>query len=417
MLALGGAPPKAQMAECRSPHSPAATSAASTAAAFPAARIYAAVLPFTSASFLALSAFTPWLEVDVKKSYPEASPDDVAKMVASRSALFSFSHGVCSVCIAGWAGMLSDRFGRRICASLPAVGQAVGYSLLALVVWYDLGVYYALAAWTLTGALGGTFVFLAAAFAYIADFTRSGGRGRAFSRLDSIMLYVACIGPLFSGPLVAAVGYAGVWALAAGMYAVAALLFATAPPSPQPAAPRASLGGWVHSFTPLLLLRLVSERRGQLLGLVLAFLLATGGVQAGVQGFVLYAQRYLGWGQDMLGLFSALFSALGATLILFVHPIACRLLGSAPSDLSMVRASYLLPLAYFAALAALPTAATEAAPSPPLSLAPSPSLFPPLSTSLSLPPYPSPPPSPPHLPLRRHQPPLASRSPRPSACL
>ena len=47
--------------------------------------------------------------------------------------------------------------------------------------------------------------------------------------------------------------------------------------------------------------------------LVLAFLLATGGVQAGVQGFVLYAQRYLGWGQDMLGLFSALFSALFTT--------------------------------------------------------------------------------------------------------
>ena len=96
----------------------------------------------------------------------------MAGIVAERIAIFSFANAIPAVFVAGWAGKLSDHFGRRRCAALPALGQAAGMLLLAVAAHLNLSWQWSLVGWTVTGLLGGPYVFLAAAFAYIADFTR-----------------------------------------------------------------------------------------------------------------------------------------------------------------------------------------------------------------------------------------------------
>jgi MFS family permease len=317
-------------------------------------RLYIAVLSYFSVAFMAVSGLPAYLMAIVQRDNHRASRDDVAKMVASLMAIFSFANGCSALLVAGWAGKLSDHFGRRRCAAVPAMGQAIGMGLLALAAHLELSWQWSLAAWVTTGLFGGPFVFLAAAFAYIADFTLVGGRGKAFSRLDSIILYVACVGPVLGGPLVDRLGFVGLWGISACMYAVSAIFFATAPPSPQVVPPPASAAEWARSFTPVLLVRMLLDAQCRMGPLALAFLLATGGVQAGVQAFILYAQRYLDWREEKIGLYVAPFSALGATLILIAHPLATYLLKRPPTDLSMVRAAYFGPVLYFTLLAAFP---------------------------------------------------------------
>mmetsp|Transcript_9499 Transcript_9499/g.31591 ORF Transcript_9499/g.31591 Transcript_9499/m.31591 type:complete len:502 (-) Transcript_9499:666-2171(-) len=318
-------------------------------------RMYIGVLSYFSVAFMAVSGLPAYIMDIVQRDHPRASRDEVAKMTAYLTAIFSFSNACSALLVAGWAGKLSDHFGRRRCAAVPALGQAIGMGLLALAAHLRLSWQWSLAAWVTTGLLGGPYVFLSAAFAYIADFTRISGRGKAFSRLDAIILYVACVGPVLGGPLVARLGFVGLWGISASMYAISAAFFAIAPPSPQVVPPPASRAEWARSFTPVLLFRMVSDARGRMAPLALAFLLATGGVQAGVQAFILYAQRYLDWKEEMIGLFVAPFSALGATMLLVAHPLATFVLKRPPTDLSMVRAAYFGPVLYFSLLAAFPS--------------------------------------------------------------
>ena len=184
------------------------------------------------------------------------------------------------------------------------------------------------------GAFGGAFVFLAAAFAYIADATPPVARGRAFSTLDGMLLLVAAAGPLVGSAIIQvrenvgepkimnsimtarvyctdmlgtrtqSLGYVGVWAACSIVYACAAIAFTGAPPSKQPppkarALPRAppaaarhhhhhnsafmsatrnlqAQPSWLSSSTPALLCRLLAQR--SLRPLCVAFLLAGGGV-------------------------------------------------------------------------------------------------------------------------------------------
>lgn len=319
--------------------------------------MYAAVLSYFSIAFLGVSGLPAFLMEQVETEDPGGTRDELSQRMALRLAVFQFSHGLCVFFVAGWAGKLSDHFGRRRCAALPALGQALGMTVLAFAAYTRVHWAWSLAGWTITGLLGGPYVFLSAAFAYIADFTSVRGRGKAFSWLDSLILYVACIGPLFGGELVSHLGFVGLWGLSALMFAISAALFATAPPSPQVLAPPPQCSEWLTSFTPVLLFRFMTAANCRLGALTVAFLLATGGVQGGVQAFILYAQRYLDWKEEQIGFFVAPFSALGATMILLVHPVATCLLRRPPSDLSMVRAAYFAPLVYFSLLAIFPSQA------------------------------------------------------------
>jgi len=148
-------------------------------------RMYIGVLSYFSVAFMAVSGLPAYIMDIVQRDHPRASRDEVAKMTAYLTAIFSFSNACSALLVAGWAGKLSDHFGRRRCAAVPALGQAIGMGLLALAAHLRLSWQWSLAAWVTTGLLGGPYVFLSAAFAYIADFTRISGRGKAFSRLDA----------------------------------------------------------------------------------------------------------------------------------------------------------------------------------------------------------------------------------------
>lgn len=156
----------------------------------PLVMVYAAVLSYFSVAFMGLSTLPAWLQSCVVSENPDATLDEVAAIYGSRFSAFTFVQGTLIALVAGWAGALSDRFGRRQCAALPAIGQAVGSAVLAVTAYYELDWRVGLAGWAVSGALGGPLVFLAAAFAYIADWTPQERRGRAFSGLEGAMLYV-----------------------------------------------------------------------------------------------------------------------------------------------------------------------------------------------------------------------------------
>ena len=198
--------------------------------------VFLAVAIYISVGFLEQSALPSFLAHVALLSNRSASPDDVSHAVTSHMGICSLSLGVMAVIVAGWAGRLSDLFGRRLMAFLPAIAQAAAVAFLSVAAFLELGWQYTAVAWALQGLCGGPFVFLAAAFAYLADHKRdrqAGERGRAFSMLDSMLLLVASVGPLVGSALVARVGYAGAFAACSLVYTAAALVFVLAPPSPQ----------------------------------------------------------------------------------------------------------------------------------------------------------------------------------------
>ena len=152
--------------------------------------VYVAVLSYFSVAFMGLSTLPAWLQSCVIAENPDATPDEVAVIYGARYSAFTFVQGTVIALVAGWAGALSDRFGRRRCAALPAIGQAAGSAVLALTAYYELDWRVGLAGWTVSGALGGPLVFLAAAFAYMADWTPQERRGWTFAGLEGSMLYV-----------------------------------------------------------------------------------------------------------------------------------------------------------------------------------------------------------------------------------
>ena len=196
--------------------------------------------------------------------------------------------------------------------------------------------------WLLSVAFFRAFVFMAA------------GRGRSFSMLDSLVLFVASAGPLVGAPIVAKVGFSGAFALCGAIYTLAACALLLAPPSPQPVA-RASTAchTWVVSSTPALLWRNLLRTR-KLRGLCASFVLAMGGATGGASTVVYYGQRYLGWRQQQIGIFFGGFSMTGALLVMIVHPLVSWVSGRRVSDLTMVRYAYAGPVLYFALVAALP---------------------------------------------------------------
>ena len=318
--------------------------------------VFIAVAVYISVGFLEQSALPSFLAHVEVVAHPNATMDEISHAVTSHMAACSLSLGLFAVTVAGWAGRLSDRFGRRSMAVIPAVGQAIGMALVALAAYYELDWRYVVAAWAAQGLFGGPFVFLAAAFAYLADHKKSEAakeRGRAFAALDSLLLFVAAVGPFVGGLLVRKVGFSGAFGLCALIYFAAALAFALAPPSPQrPAQPSSTCNAWLLSSTPALLWRML--RTPKMRPLCAAFLLAMGGLNGGAISVVFYGQRYLGWGQQQIGYYIGAFSVLGGLMIVCVHPTASWLLGRPISDLTMVRFAYILPLAYFMLLAALP---------------------------------------------------------------
>ena len=326
----------------------------------PLVMVYVAVLSYFSVAFMGLATLPAYLQGVVIRDNPGASTEQVAAIYGNRFLVFTLLQGSLSVLVAGWAGRLSDRFGRRRCASLPAIGQAVGTGILAAAAYFQLDWRIALAGWAITGVLGGPYVFLAAAFAYIADWTTAEGRGRAFAGLEGVMLYVSAVGPLMAGPLLQlwgslaaseddrdSVGFAGLWGMCAIVYAVPAFCFALAQPSPQVLTPPAPCGRWVATSTPVLVARLLCEGRGGLNRLCIAFLLSLSSSMGGVQAFLLYAQSFLGWKEAKIGVFVAAFSGVTGSLILLSTLLLPRLLArcgrAPPHDLTMVRGAYLGP--------------------------------------------------------------------------
>ena len=318
--------------------------------------VFVAVAIYISVGFLEQSALPAFLaEVEIKK-FPNATKDQISLAVTGHMAMCTLSLGILAVIVAGWAGRLSDRFGRRTMACIPALGQAVSMVLLAIAAYEELDWHYVVAAWAAQGVCGGPFVFLAAAFAYIADHRQrdaAAKRGRAFAALDALLLYVGCIGPLVGTVLVSKVGFWGAFAACAGVYTVAALTFALAPPSPQPPAkPAGACRAWAASATPVMIVRAL--RTARLRVLCVAFLFAMGGSTGGAISVVFYGQRYLNWGQQQVALYFVGFGASSATMILALQPALSRLRGRTLTDHDMVRIAYLGPTVYFGLLGVLP---------------------------------------------------------------
>lgn len=319
-------------------------------------QVFLAVMIFVSVGFLEGSALPTFLQTEYVRSHHNATKDEIEVAVSTQSAAFSFLKGIPAVAVAGWAGRLSDRFGRRTMAFVSAMGQALGMLLVAIAAYYECSWQIIACAWAVQGLFGGAFVFLAAAFAYLADWRQQAEatkRARAFAALDSTLLMVAGLGPLAGGPLVAQIRFSGAFAVCAGMYAIAATVFFFAPPSPQRTVrPASGCSEWCLSSTVALLWRMLFRRRLNVL--CVGFLLGMLGVSSGAGCLVFYGQRFLGWDQMHIAALLAIFSSTGSIFCFVVQPLACKLFRRRVSDLTIVRVAYIGPILYFTLVAMLP---------------------------------------------------------------
>ena len=325
------------------------------------ALIYASLIVNITFALTIQSSLAPFFLSLAKHAEPSASKDELEKATAYHVSVATFTAGGLAVAVAGWAGRLSDRVGRRACALANITGQLAMALLLVLVASRPhLGWAYGAAAWGVQGLFGGAYVFLATMMASVADWYPPEERGAAFSGLEGSMLLVAAVGPLVGGQVVEHAGFAAAFALCAGGIFLSGVLFVLAPPSPQPPSPpMPGCTSWLRSSTPALLFRLCADRRLRLLSL--AFLFGTGGLQGGALTFVLYAQRFLSWGAGDIGEYMSAFSGTCAALLLLNLAAVTWLCGRArPSPLAYVRAGYAAPFLFFGLLAVIAGMAPDA---------------------------------------------------------
>ena len=86
--------------------------------------VFVAVAIYISVGFLEQSALPAFLaDVEIKK-FPNATKDQISLAVTGHMAMCTLSLGILAVIVAGWAGRLSDRFGRRTMACESHLGRA-----------------------------------------------------------------------------------------------------------------------------------------------------------------------------------------------------------------------------------------------------------------------------------------------------
>ena len=100
--------------------------------------VFLAVAVYISVGFLEQSALPAFLAHVALLANSSATKDEISEAVTSHMAVCTLSLGVIAVGVAGWAGRLSDKFGRRTMAVLPAAGQSLGMVFLSVELMRDL---------------------------------------------------------------------------------------------------------------------------------------------------------------------------------------------------------------------------------------------------------------------------------------
>jgi DHA1 family tetracycline resistance protein-like MFS transporter len=227
--------------------------------------------------------------------------------------------------VALWAGMqflfspvigsLSDRYGRRPVILISAAGLAADFALLALApnLWWL----------ALARILGGiTSSSFTTTFAYMADFTPSEGRSRAFGLIGAAYSAGFIAGPLIGGLLGEFGPRVPFWA-AAGLGTLAFLYGLLVLPESLPADRRMPFS-WARAnpFGALKLLRTHPE----LTGLAWVYFLLYFAHHVFSTVFVLYAAFRYGWSTWEVGMALALWGVLDVILqALLVGPVVKRI--------------------------------------------------------------------------------------------
>ena len=94
--------------------------------------VFVAVAIYISVGVIEQSALPAFLAHAEIIASPNATKDDIERAVTSHMGVCRAWSGALAVAVAGWAGRLSDRFGRRPMAFFPALGQAVAMAGMAV---------------------------------------------------------------------------------------------------------------------------------------------------------------------------------------------------------------------------------------------------------------------------------------------
>ena len=119
------------------------------------ALIYASLIVNITFALTIQSSLAPFFLSLAKHADTSASKDELEKATAYHVSVATFTAGGLAVAVAGWAGRLSDRVGRRACALANIAGQLAMALLLVLVASRPhLGWAYGAAAWGVQGLFG-----------------------------------------------------------------------------------------------------------------------------------------------------------------------------------------------------------------------------------------------------------------------
>jgi DHA1 family tetracycline resistance protein-like MFS transporter len=211
---------------------------------------------------------------------------------AAVASLLMPTYAACQLVAGPVLGKLSDRYGRRRILLISQLGTLAGFILLA----EATTLWMVFAGRALDGLTAGN---LTVAQAYIADHTPPERRARSFALIGIAFGIGFLFGPVISGALSHAYGYAAPFWAAAAMSGTAILgtLFLLPPDRPAGDLPEARVQESLGRRLGLLDWRtyLGYFRRPVLGGLLAQFFLYMFAFSLFTGGFALFAERYLAW--------------------------------------------------------------------------------------------------------------------------
>ncbi|XP_060079591.1 lysosomal proton-coupled steroid conjugate and bile acid symporter SLC46A3-like [Ylistrum balloti] len=143
-----------------------------------------------------------------KTSQMSKEQTSVQEATAKLNIYLSLAGGIPAVFANLMFGTFSDTFGRKFLFILPTVGSFLRCSIVLIIMYLKIDVYYFLIAFVIEGSLGYFLGMLQASYAYMADITAANDkRSFAITLVEVSLGFGSLLGFLVSGYLIKSVGF------------------------------------------------------------------------------------------------------------------------------------------------------------------------------------------------------------------
>eukprot|EP01139_Manchomonas_bermudensis_P010197 Amastigsp_a340061_23.p1 type:complete len:498 gc:universal Amastigsp_a340061_23:1-1494(+) len=250
----------------------------------------------------------------------------VSTLSAKWSLAITLTQSLPAVLVAGTLGVLSDARGRRLTLVPPCLATSASTLIVFATAWYRLPLSGLLVAGVVSGLGGGSATLFLGCFSYVADVTHAIHRSISFAVVESMLYAGVVAGQFLAGPLIAAVGYASVFAGTATLSLVVSYLALNMPESlAVNAAARSQPIPWSQANI-FAALRILGEpclwgSKWVLLSLAVAFTMAYSALQAWSAIAILYTKLRFDWSPVQVSVFFGVNWSVRTIVVLFVAPL------------------------------------------------------------------------------------------------